>query len=186
MSLTLNNWWTFDKWITIVTWQTSANWCMVWNSTECVNSTRRWTRVFTLFILAHLIASTVGINCTFRPAVRWTSNIVWQTRADWSSTQSMADSVWPTDVRNARILARISYYSRLYNTPQHASAYKTKKLHAAAQPWLYTIFLTKIYIQKGCTGNDTCILLNTYSVQVCIVQMGLQCNQVYTCRLHYG
>jgi len=73
---------TSRKGIASITIHAITNWTVVVNSAFCVLAASIWTWIDTFLIDASFIITTFRAHNTFRSTARWTSNIIWQARAN--------------------------------------------------------------------------------------------------------
>lgn len=88
------NWWACWEWIASELVLTTANGLVIKNGAGCESTASADTRVYTTFIDTSQIASTFWIGHTFGTTIWYTSNVIWQTRADSHFVHCMAIAVW--------------------------------------------------------------------------------------------
>lgn len=104
--LTRRNRLTAGESVTLITIQTSTRRYVILHSTLREIPTKSGTRILTFFSNTRLIASTLGMNCTFGSTTWRSANICWKTGTRRATIRISTLWMWPA----RRRIARISLY----------------------------------------------------------------------------
>lgn len=94
---------------------TNTPWCMSRYATFGICSTRSNARICTLIIDTSQMRRTLGVDSTFGPTLRWSSDIACGTRAYWMPVKDTTYGI-RTARRGNTWIYRFFVYNRLYNS----------------------------------------------------------------------
>lgn len=92
------------KGVTFIARFTAAERVMINNITFCVPATKFYTWINTFFSNTSFVSWAFLAHCTFRSTIWWTTDVISNTGAYWSIFFYLADGIWSTRRRYARII----------------------------------------------------------------------------------